>query len=88
MIKVLCDKCGKDCGLVAYDFLIGIIENPCPTYIHDVGSLKITANNMKLRFVVCQGCYRSFGFPNIHKAKRDGKLTWRDMKDEGFEDGN
>lgn len=28
MIKMICDKCGKDCGRIAYDFLIHLLHNP------------------------------------------------------------
>ena len=77
MIKVVCDKCGQDCGLNGFALTVEIINNPCPVHILDVGDLKITCDHTKVRMIVCQGCYRSFGFPNIHKAVREKKLTWR-----------
>jgi hypothetical protein len=78
MIKVLCDKCEKDCGLIAYDLTVGMIHNPCPVHIFDVGELKITCDKSKIRMVLCQECYRSLGFPSMHKAVREKELTWRD----------
>ena len=51
--------------------------------ILDTGDLKITCDNSKIRTVVCQGCYRSLGLPNIYKAVREKKLTWRDAKEDG-----
>ena len=78
MIKVICDKCGENCGLIGYALKVEVIHNPCPVHIFDVGDLKITCDNTKMRMVVCQNCYRSFGFPNIHKTVREKKLTWRD----------
>jgi hypothetical protein len=86
VIQVLCDKCKNDCGLIAYDLTVGVIHNPCPVNIFDTGNLKITCDNTKIRMVVCQHCYRSLGFPNIHKAVREKKLTWRDTKKDGAED--
>ena len=83
MIQVNCDKCGENCGLIAYDFNVGVIHNPCPVHIFDGGDLKITCDNTKIRMVLCQNCYRSFGFPNIHKAVREKKLTWRDTEKGG-----
>lgn len=83
VIHVVCDKCKKDCGLVAYDLIVGIIHNPCPTNMFDTGDLKATCDRTKIRMVVCQDCYRSIGLPNIYKAVRERKLTWRDAKKDG-----
>jgi hypothetical protein len=83
MIKVYCDKCGTDCGLIAYDLTVGIINNPCPVHLLDVGDLKITCDNTKIRMVICQNCYRSLGLPNVYKAAGEKKLTWRDTPKEG-----
>ena len=81
MIKVFCDKCEKDCGLNAYALTVEIINNPCPVHIFDVGDLKITCDHTKMRMIVCQDCYRSLGMPNIHKAVREKKLTWRERRE-------
>ena len=81
MIQVVCDKCGKDCGLNAFVFTVEVINNPCPVHIFDEGTLKITCDGTKIRMITCQDCYRGFGFPNIHKTIREKKLTWRDTKD-------
>lgn len=81
MIQVICDKCGKDCGLIAYDLTVGVIHNPCPVHIFDTGDLKITCDHTKMRMIVCQDCYRSLGMPNIHKAVREKKLTWRERRE-------
>lgn len=87
MIQIICDKCREDCNLIAYDLTIGIIHNPCPTHIFDAGDAKMTCDHTKIRMVLCQNCYRSFGFPNIYKAAREKRLTWRDVKQGGAEDG-
>lgn len=82
MIHIECDKCGKDCGLNAFAFTVEVINNPCPVHIFDTGDLQITCDHTKMRMIVCQDCYRSFGFPNIHKAVREKKLTWREPKED------
>lgn len=78
MVKVFCDKCGKDCQLQAFDILIGKISDPAPTNIFDTSDLKITCENDKIRFILCQDCYIKLGLPNIYTAKREKKLTFRD----------
>ena len=85
MIKVFCDKCGCDCDLIAYPITVEVIHNPCPVHPLDVGKLQITCDNASMRFILCQKCYRKFGFPNIHKTVRTKRLDWRDVHDE--EDG-
>lgn len=78
MIKIICDKCGVDCGRVAYEIRVSAIHNPTPLYARDTGDLKITDDNSRFRFVVCQNCYRKMGFPNIYKVCETGELCFRD----------
>lgn len=72
MIKIICDKCTKDCGLNAYDVLIKVIHNPIPHSVRDVGDLCITDENTHMRFILCQDCYDKLGFPNIYSIDRKG----------------
>lgn len=78
MIKIICDKCDVDCGRVAYEIRVSAIHNPTPIYARDTGDLKITDDNSRFRFIVCQDCYRKMGFPNIYKVCETGELVFRD----------
>lgn len=65
MMKIICDKCGQDCGLNAYDILIGVLHNPVPTSIKDTGRPTATTDSTHIRFTLCQDCYKSLGLPNF-----------------------
>ena len=80
MIKVLCDKCGDDCDLNAYEIRVANIHNPCPVYPLDIGDLKITDSHEHFRFILCQRCYRKFGFPNIYEVTRTKELKFRNLE--------
>lgn len=83
MVKVFCDKCEKDCDLNAYAITVEVIHNPCPVHPLDVaGDIKLTSDHTRMRFILCQKCYRGLGFPNIYKTARTKKLDWRDLHDE------
>lgn len=82
MVKVICDKCEADCGLNAYALTVEVIHNPCPSYPLDVGDTKLTDDHTKMRFCLCQKCYKGLGFPNIYTVARTKKLKWREQLDE------
>lgn len=83
MVKVFCDKCGKDCDLISYVITVEVIHNPCPVNPLDTGGkIQLTCDHSSMRFCLCQECYRGLGFPNIHKTVRTKKLDWRDPYDE------
>lgn len=47
MIQIICDKCGVNCGRVALEIRVSVIENPTPTHALDTGDLKITSDHSK-----------------------------------------
>lgn len=78
MIKIICDKCGKDCDNIALDVLVRALENPTPVSCKDTGAPKLTINSESKRMLLCQSCYKALGLPNVFI---DG-LVFRD-KEEG-----
>ena len=80
MIQIICDKCGSDCESNAYEIRVSAIHNPTPLYALDIGDLKITDDNSKYRFILCQDCYREMGFPNVYQVCNTGKLVFRDAE--------
>lgn len=80
MIKVLCDKCGKDCELNALVITTEVIHNPCPVHLQDCGDLQITGDHSKIRYILCQECYINLGLPNVYSAIRNKKLEFRDIE--------
>lgn len=83
MIQIICDRCGRNCGRIAFEVRVSNIENPTPLHARDTGDLKITCDNSKYRFIICQRCSREMGFPNIFKVCETGELVFRnDEEDE------
>lgn len=78
MVRMFCDKCGKDCDAVAFDVAVTGIENPVPLSIFSRGEPRLSCTNNRYRFMLCQTCYRKMGFPNIFKVMDDGELEFRD----------
>ena len=78
MLKMICDKCGDDCGRNAFDIRVNLLENPTPIYITDIGDPKISSTNLHYRVLLCQHCYRKMGFPNIFQVVEDKEFVWRD----------
>lgn len=78
MIKIICDKCGCECGLNAFAIRVWNIHNPTPAYLNDTTDPKLSDSNEKIQFTLCLGCYRELGMPNLYKAVNDRKLEWRD----------
>lgn len=81
MIRVICDKCGVNCKRVAYHVEIQPIHNPTPIYCTDPGDLKITDDNTRIRFCLCQDCYRKLGLPNVYIAAERDELRFRDQSE-------
>lgn len=77
MIKVMCDKCGGDSGLSAYEIRISAIHNPAPQRWNDIGDLRITDDDHKIRFILCDGCYKKIGLPLFSKSVNDKNIVWR-----------
>ena len=78
MIKVLCDKCGKDCGLNAMLLTIQVIHNPSPINPLDGCDLKITDDKTFMKMCLCSDCYGKLNFPNIYTVQRTRELKWKD----------
>lgn len=77
MIKLECDKCKKDCGLVAFDVLVRVLHNPEPVSIKDTGNPQITCENTSLRMLLCQDCYKKLGLPNVYSSLNNNKIEFR-----------
>lgn len=87
MIRVICDCCGNDCNRVSFDIRVGILHNPVPMYMSDLGEAHITDDNTRVRFVLCQKCYSDkFGLPNIYSCNRNKKIVWRNKEGETDDD--
>lgn len=82
MIQIICDKCGINCGRVALEIRVSVIENPTPTHALDTGDLKITSDHSKYRFILCQKCFHEMGFPNPYIVCDTKQLRFRDDEDE------
>lgn len=78
MVKIFCDECLKDCGLIAYDMLTHVLHNPVPCSHTDRGSPKITSDDSHVRFTLCQDCYVKHGLPNVYNAVRVGYPVFRE----------
>lgn len=78
MVKLYCDKCGRDCGHIARDILISNIENPVPTSTGDTERPQITADCKTKRFLLCQECYKQTGLPNLFE---EGLFFMNDKSD-------
>lgn len=76
MIKMICDECGKDCDLCAYDVYLGSLHNPRPVRLSDIGEAQITCENTHIRFVLCQDCYAKHNLPNLWLSVEEKRLAW------------
>lgn len=88
MLKMMCDKCGNDSNLIAYDLLIRLLHNPSPVSITDKSDPAITHDNSSMRIMLCQNCYRKLGLPNIYTALNDNKLEFRDKNEPQIKPGD
>lgn len=48
MIKVICDRCEKDCDRFGFEIRASLIHNPTPRRATDLGDLKITDKSEKM----------------------------------------
>lgn len=80
MLKMICDKCGTNCGNVGYDVLVRSLHNPHPHDHRDMAAPSVTDEPFdRVRFVLCAKCYREkFKLPNIYECVDRGKIVWRD----------
>lgn len=82
MLKVICDYCGEECDRNAFDIRVGILHNPVPMYMNDSGEATITDDNTRIRFVLCQKCYREkFKLPNIYMCSEKNRIVWQDEEE-------
>ena len=81
MVKVLCDKCGKDCELNALAITTEVIHNPCPVHLQDCGDLQITVDRSRIRYILCQKCYIGLSLPNVYETIREKELKFRNEGD-------
>lgn len=77
MIKIMCDKCGTDCDAVGYEIRVSVIHNPTPLSAKDIGDMKLTDDNTRYRFILCQKCFAGMGFPNPYFVDIKGTLEFR-----------
>lgn len=70
MIKIICDICGKDCGLNAYVLSVNVIHNPNPTKYSDIGEIRLSDDYSHMRLCLCQECYHNTKLPNIYNIIR------------------
>lgn len=68
MVKLECDRCGKDCGLNALVVTVNVIHNPSPVRFEDVGDVRLTDDHTHIRFMLCEKCYTWLGFPNPYRS--------------------
>ena len=73
MIKLTCDKCGRDCGLNAFVITNELIHNPNPTSYKDRGDINISSTNFQYKLMLCQSCYGELNLPNYFMVKDEGK---------------
>lgn len=76
---MICDRCGEDAELVAYDVLVHLLHNPVPVRPIDIGEPKITCDNTHMRFLLCEDCMKEMGFPNIYTFARTNELKFREV---------
>lgn len=80
MIKIICDKCGKEADRVGYSIEVHSLHNASPMYLTDTGLPHITDDNSHINFTLCQDCYRAMKLPNIYTSIRNKEIYWRDKE--------
>ena len=78
MVKLICDKCGKDCDRIGYDILIRMLRNFTPYDKNDKSSPCLTDGDQHLRMVLCQDCYIGLGLPNLYAQDKSKEVVWPD----------
>lgn len=81
MIKVICDKCKRDCDLNAYVLSVEVIHNPVPHNPLSRAEIKLTDDNAFMRMVLCQDCYGKLPFPNIYTVQRTKELDFENKQE-------
>lgn len=72
MVRIICDKCKKDCGRCGFDISVYVLLDPVPRKVSDIGTPTITHDNTHMRFTLCQECYSDLKFPNIYSIEDKG----------------
>ena len=80
MVKLICDKCGKDCDRIGYDILIRMFRNFAPYDKNDKTSPCLSDEARHLRMVLCQDCYIGLGLPNLYVQDESKEVVWPDEK--------
>lgn len=80
MIKLICDKCGKDCDRIGYDILIRMLDNFAPYDKNDTSAPHLTNKDQHLRMLLCQDCYISLKLPNLYMQEGSKGVVWNDKE--------
>ena len=82
MIKVECDKCGQSTSRCNFEIQVLPLINTTPQYFDEAGDAKLTCEaDKRIRFVLCEDCYRNMGLPNVYYAHEKGALVFRRAKE-------
>ena len=73
MVKLICDKCGKDCDRIGFDIMIRLISNYAPYDKKDISSPRLT-------MVLCQDCYIDLSLPSLYVQDESKEVIWPDEK--------
>lgn len=80
MVKLICDKCGKDCDRIGFDIMIRLISNYAPYDKKDISSPRLTDEDQHLRMVLCQDCYIDLSLPSLYVQDESKEVIWPDEK--------
>ena len=80
MVKLICDKCGKDCDRIGFDLMLRLISNFSPCGKNDTSCPRLTDEDVHLRMVLCQDCYIDLGLPNLYAQDESKEVVWPDEK--------
>ena len=69
MVKIICDKCGKECDHNAFDVFVNFLHDYIPTHCKETVKANIGDENTHIRFILCQDCYKKFGLPNPYSKE-------------------
>lgn len=77
-MRIYCDCCGQDAGRCAFDVRVNLLHNPVPQDHFTIFSdPTISSDPKRMRFTLCEKCYRAMGFPNIYEAEAENRLKFR-----------
>lgn len=78
MLRIYCDCCGQDAGRCSFDVRVSLLHNPVPQdHFALFSDPTITSDPKRMRFTLCEKCYRAMGFPNIYEAEAENTLRFR-----------